>query len=139
MESISEPWTAWPLFNVKTDTWFKGNVAILGDAAHAMLPFQAQGAAMSIEDAGLLATILASETNNAIAFGKWQNLRQPRANRVQDQSQRNGFVFHMSPPLSWARDAVVAGKTAEGHLERLDWIYAHDAFEGMLISKSPKN
>ncbi|MFT6658913.1 FAD-dependent monooxygenase [Maritalea sp.] len=132
MESISDPWTAWPLFGVKTNTWYKGNVAILGDAAHAMLPFQAQGAAMSIEDAGLLAAILASETDNATAFGKWQNLRQPRANKVQDQSQKNAFVFHMSPPLSWGRDAVVSAKSAQGHLERLDWIYAHDPFEGLV-------
>lgn len=137
MESISDPWTAWPLFSVKTDSWHKGNVAILGDAAHAMLPFQAQGAAMSIEDAGLMAAILASETDNATAFGKWQTLRQPRATKVQDQSQKNGFVFHMSPPLSWGRDAVVAGKSAEAHLERLDWIYAHDPFEGMVGPNPP--
>jgi len=131
MDSISDPWTAWPLFSVKTDTWHKGNVAMLGDAAHAMLPFQAQGAAMSIEDAGSLATMLASETDNAKAFNKWQNLRQSRVNKVQDQSQKNGFVFHMSPPLSWGRDAVVARKSAKAHLERLDWIYEHDAFEGI--------
>jgi len=87
---------------------------------------------MSIEDAGLLATILASEADNATAFGKWTRLRQPRTDKVQDQSQKNGFVFHMSPPLSWGRDAVVASKSAEAHLERLDWIYGHDAFEGMV-------
>jgi salicylate hydroxylase len=132
MESVSDHWTAWPLFEVKHQNWFKGNVAILGDAAHAMLPFQAQGAAMAIEDAGLLAAILASEPDNKVAFEKWQSLRQPRVQKVQETSQKNGKVFHMSPPTSWARDAVVSRLSAEGHLERLDWIYAHDPFEGML-------
>jgi len=135
MDSISEPWTAWPLFGIRTSEWSKGNVAILGDAAHAMLPFQAQGAAMAIEDAGLLATILASDENNKSAFAKWQNLRKPRTDAVQDISQKNGFVFHMSPPMSWARDAVVASKSANAHLERLDWIYKHDPFEGMVTPK----
>lgn len=132
MESISDDWTAWPLFSVDHANWHKGNIAILGDAAHAMLPFQAQGAAMAIEDAGLLATILAVESDNETAFSKWQKLRQPRVKKVQETSQKNGFVFHMSPPMSWARDAVVSRLSGDGHLERLDWIYAHDPFEGML-------
>ena len=132
MDSISAPWTAWPLFGVHTDKWYQGNVAILGDAAHAMLPFQAQGAAMAIEDAGLLAAVMAASSDNKTAFSQWQNLRQPRATKVQDVSQKNGFVFHMTPPMSWARDAVVAGKSPTAHLERLDWLYAHDPFEGML-------
>jgi hypothetical protein len=61
-----------------------------------------------------------------------KSLRQPRVQKVQETSQKNGKVFHMSPPTSWARDAVVSRLSAEGHLERLDWIYAHDPFEGML-------
>ncbi|MGJ8527721.1 FAD-dependent monooxygenase [Maritalea sp.] len=132
LESISDPWTAWPLFSVKTSTWYKGNVAILGDAAHAMLPFQAQGAAMAIEDAALLAAIFASDADNKTAFEKWQSLRKPRADAIQDVSQKNAYIFHLSPPLSWGRDFVVSGKNADAHLKRLDWIYKHDPFEGMV-------
>lgn len=87
---------------------------------------------MAIEDAGLLAAIMAASSDNKTAFSKWQNLRRPRATKVQDVSQKNGFVFHLPPPMSWARDAVVAGKSPAAHLERLDWLYAHDPFEGML-------
>ena len=84
MDSISAPGTAWPLFGVRTDKWYQGNVAILGDAAHAMLPFQAQGAAMAIEDAGLLAAVMAASSDNKTAFSQWQK----SASATRDQSPR---------------------------------------------------
>ncbi|MCF4098738.1 FAD-dependent monooxygenase [Maritalea mediterranea] len=132
LDSFYDQFTLWPLFGVNCETWYKGNIALIGDAAHAMLPFQAQGAAMGMEDAGLLAVLLAGEANNAKAFAQYQKLRKPRVDKVQQQSAKNGKIFHMRPPKAWARDFVVARQSPDAQLKRLDWIYAHDPFEGML-------
>lgn len=132
LDSLYDQFAPWPLFGITCEDWYKGNIALIGDAAHAMLPFQAQGAAMGMEDAGLLAVLLAAETNNAKAFAKYQTLRKPRVDKVQQQSAKNGKIFHMRPPQSWARDFVVARQSPDAQLKRLDWIYKHDPFEGML-------
>lgn len=132
LDSVYDQFTPWPLFGVRCKNFYHKNMALIGDAAHAMLPFQAQGAAMGIEDAGLLAVLLATEPDNGKAFARYQALRKPRVDKVQDQSAQNGKIFHMRPPKAWARDFVVARQSPEAQLKRLDWIYAHDPFEGML-------
>lgn len=132
LDSLYDQFTPWPLFGVTCDHWYKNNIALIGDAAHAMLPFQAQGAAMGMEDAGLLAVLLAAEPDNAKAFAQYQTSRKPRVDKVQKQSAKNGKIFHMRPPKSWARDLVVARQSPDAQLKRLDWIYQHDPFEGML-------
>ncbi|WP_051213493.1 FAD-dependent monooxygenase [Maritalea myrionectae] len=132
LDSLYDQFTPWPLFGVTCEHWYKDNVALIGDAAHAMLPFQAQGAAMGMEDAGLLAVLLAAEPDNAKAFAQYQSLRKSRVDKVQKQSAQNGKIFHMRPPKSWARDLVVARQSPDAQLKRIDWIYKHDPFEGLL-------
>lgn len=68
--------------------WSKGKVTLLGDAAHPMLPFQAQGAGMAIEDAYVLANCLSLETKIETALFKYQQLRQERATKVQQTSRK---------------------------------------------------
>ena len=60
MELVGDEWGHWPLATVSTENWFEGGIGLVGDAAHAMVPFQAQGAAMGIEDAAILAPLLVS-------------------------------------------------------------------------------
>ncbi|SMQ66130.1 salicylate hydroxylase [Devosia lucknowensis] len=120
-------WTAWPLYTVETATWWRGNVGIIGDAAHAMVPFQAQGAAMGIEDATVLAALLAGTESAERAFSRYADLRRPRTREVAALSARNGRIFHLPWPLSIARDTVMQIQGPRAHLERLDWIYAYDA------------
>src|SRR5690606_12514771 len=98
----------------------------IGDAAHAMLPFQAQGAAMAIEDAAVLAPLLAASPNADHAFTRFAALRQERVKRVQDVSRSNGKVFHMGFPLSLARNTVIRMEGPRGHFKRLDWLYGYD-------------
>lgn len=119
-------WKKWPLFAAKTSIWHKGPIGIIGDAAHAMLPYQAQGAAMAIEDAGELAPLLASETNASDALEKFQSLRQERVNRVVKTSAKNGKIYHMSWPFSLARDMVVSLQGPTAHLKRLEWLYGYE-------------
>lgn len=119
-------WTPWPLYTVATDRWHHGPVAVLGDAAHAMEPFQAQGAAMAIEDAAVLAPLLVANANPAEAFARYQASRQARVRRVAALSRSNGRIFHLPWPLSAARDVGIRLQGRRGHLRRLQWLYGFD-------------
>jgi salicylate hydroxylase len=103
-----------------------GNIGITGDAAHAMLPFQAQGAAMAIEDAATLAPLLMAGATAEAAFEAFAAQRRARVMRVARLSAANGRIFHMPQPFSLARDAVIALQGNRGHLRRLDWLYSYE-------------
>ncbi|GHA14075.1 salicylate hydroxylase [Devosia pacifica] len=127
VDAADQPWTAWPLFSVHTRQWHDGPVGLLGDAAHAMLPFQAQGAALAIEDAACLAPLLADGADAEQALAAYARSRQMRVKRVATLSRRNGQIFHMRPPLSVARDTVMRLQGKQEHFRRLGWLYDHDA------------
>lgn len=120
-------WTPWPLFTVETPDWHHGNIGLVGDAAHAMVPFQAQGAAMGIEDAAVLAPLLVKSEGPADAFAAYARLRQPRQRRVAGLSAENGRIFHLPWPASLARDLVMKAQGPRAHLKRLGWIYDYRA------------
>lgn len=124
--AVGDGWTPWVLSTVELDNWHKGAVGLIGDAAHAMLPFQAQGAAMAIEDAAVLAPLLAASPNAEHAFKRFFALRHQRVRRVQEVSRRNGKVFHMRFPSKLARNAVIRMEGPHGHFKRLDWLYGYD-------------
>jgi salicylate hydroxylase len=127
LKAAGDNWTYWPLATVTTDDWHEGAIGLVGDAAHAMLPFQAQGAAMAIEDAAILAPLLMTEPRADQAFERFVALRRPRIDRVMQVSARNGRAFHLGWPLSGARDAVLRLEGPEAHLKRLAWLYGFDA------------
>ena len=126
LTAAGNSWTPWPLYTVTTPQWHAGNIGILGDAAHAMVPFQAQGAAMGIEDAAVLAPLLIAEPNAEMAFAKYEVQRQKRVARVARTSASNGRIFHMGWPFSVVRDLVIRLQGSRGHLRRLAWLYGHD-------------
>jgi salicylate hydroxylase len=121
-----DDWGYWPLFTVDTDKWAEGGIGLVGDAAHAMVPFQAQGAAMAIEDAAVLAPLLMTDVDAETALRRYQSIRQPRVDRVKKLSVQNGAAFHMEWPFSLARDAVVKAQGSLGHIGRLAWLYGYD-------------
>jgi len=125
-----DTWTAWPLYTVRTGDWHRGNISLIGDAAHAMLPFQAQGAAMAIEDAAVLAPLLATSPDAGTAFRRYQMARQRRVTRVARVSRANGDIFHMRWPLALARNAAMRMGGAQSHFRRLNWLYGYDAEAG---------
>ncbi len=127
LDTVGAGWTPWVLSSVETPVWHKGRVGLIGDAAHAMLPFQAQGAAMAIEDAAVLAPLLAASPTAEHAFTRYADLRQARVARVQKTSRKNGDIFHMRWPASVARNAVIKLSGPRDHFRRLDWLYGHDA------------
>ena len=103
--------------------WGKGRVTLLGDACHPTLPFMAQGAAMAIEDAAVLAGALATGADVPVCLKRYEDLRRERTAGIQSGSRRNARVFHLSGIKAWLRDRA-ASKAGRGTMERL---YRYDA------------
>lgn len=118
-------WRKWALFAMPDGgAWAKGNIALLGDASHAMLPFVAQGAGMAIEDALVVATCLQnSHGNAAAAFAQYAGLRAQRVGRAQRTARTIGQTYHLSGPVGFARDQVIRVLGGSRLLSRQDWIY----------------
>jgi len=129
-----EQWRLWPL-SIRAPMrgaheQAQGRVALLGDAAHPMLPYLAQGAGMAIEDAAGLGRVLA-RTGAAQALAPPRDLpallsqyaqqRWQRNARVQARAIRNGAIFHATGPLRWGRDAAM--KLLGERLLDLPWLY----------------
>ncbi|MDE5110509.1 MAG: FAD-dependent monooxygenase, partial [Trichodesmium sp. St7_bin2_1] len=125
-----EPCFKWGLFIHKPlPYWSRGKVTLLGDAAHPMLPFQAQGAAMAIEDAYVLAKYLASERDIEKAFIEYQQARIKRTTKVQQVSRNNANIFHASGVKAAIRNFVlgVVSMTVPSLLnKKTAWIYDFD-------------
>jgi salicylate hydroxylase len=125
---VPESYRRWPLYDrPPEERWPDGRIALLGDAAHPMPPFLAQGAAMSIEDAAVLARCL-GEVPVAEALARYRAERLPRVARVQREAARNSLVFHLSGPFALARDMALRLMGADGFAARYDWLYGwhHD-------------
>ena len=122
--ALAPGWRAWALHDRPPLPGFAvGRVALLGDAAHPMAPFLAQGAGQAIEDAGALAEAFA-QTGDAIpALAAYSATRAARANRVQAESGAQARRYHMSGPLAFARDWTMRALGPERLLRRYDWLY----------------
>ena len=117
-------WRKWALYRLPPlPTWTSGRITLLGDAAHPMLPYLAQGGAMALEDAVVLADTLTREADETSALAAYERLRRVRATRVQRLSLRNGRIYHMRPPLAWARDAVLRLVPGTRLMAGFDWLY----------------
>jgi salicylate hydroxylase len=111
-------------------TWGMGRVTLLGDAAHAMLPFMAQGACQAIEDAAVLARYLATAHGGAIpdALRRYEDIRAPRVRAVQRASRENATTYHLPDgPAQRERDAHYAALTADGPYAARGWLFSYDA------------
>jgi salicylate hydroxylase len=124
-----DQWRKWALFTLAPGgQWTDGAIALLGDAAHAMLPFAAQGAAMAIEDAAVLAKCLGeagAETAAGIpaALKRYARLRRSRVARIQRAARQSGRIYHLTGPAALARDLVIKTIGAKRMLARQNWIY----------------
>ena len=117
-------WRKWALHTLPPlPTWTSGRVALLGDAAHPMLPYLAQGGALAMEDALVLADCLCATDDIPGGIERYALLRRDRARRVQEASVRQGHIYRLAPPLSYARDAVFRFAPAALLMARLDWLY----------------
>jgi salicylate hydroxylase len=108
--------------------WSDGRVTLLGDACHPMLPFMAQGAAQAIEDGAALATLLAPMPDDVPgALRRYEEIRKPRATRLQEASAANRVRFHLADgPEQRKRDEAMAN-SGDRSIANIGWLYAHDA------------
>ena len=118
-------WRVWPLFTRAPLAWSSGRVALVGDAAHPMLPFLAQGAAQGIEDAAALAAAMADGPDMPAALRRYEAARRPRAERVVRTSRGQGTVYHLAGPAARARDLAFRLLGPDRMLSRLDWLYGN--------------
>ncbi|NMM78559.1 FAD-dependent oxidoreductase [Acidovorax sp. SRB_14] len=122
-------WRLWPLSDrppVRSAAQMaQGLVALLGDAAHPMRPYLAQGAGMAIEDAAQLQHALAMhDLEVPLRLRRYALNRWERNARVQARSQRNGRIFHATGPVRWGRDAAL--RLLGPRLLDLPWLYRGD-------------
>jgi salicylate hydroxylase len=120
-------WKRWNLFDRKplaAAHMAQGRVALLGDAAHPMLPYLAQGAAMALEDAWALAQFLMAHSDAPSALQAYAQQRAPRNARVVQTAKRNGKIFHLAGAMALARNAVLSlqGASTIG----LPWLYSYE-------------
>jgi len=130
--SLAEHVFKWGLFDRDPmTTWTAGRIALLGDAAHPMLPFLSQGAAMAIEDGYVLGSVLADGADPVAAIKRYERLRLPRTSRVQLESRKRGQTYHMESRIRQIfRDAAYRVKQmVNPHSSGLQagWVYSYDA------------
>ncbi len=120
-----ERWLKWALYDRKTP--FRGGVGpvtLIGDAAHPMLPFLAQGAGMAIEDAAVLADMLSKHLDNpADALRAYEGARYHRTQRAQDAARSQSRIYGMSGPEALIRNLAMRAMGGERLRARQDWIY----------------
>ncbi|MGC7403110.1 FAD-dependent monooxygenase [Pandoraea pneumonica] len=122
----------WGLFDRDPMTqWSKGAVTLLGDAAHPMLPFLSQGAAMAIEDGYVLAQALAHFDDLQEALSAYEEERRPRTARVQLEARERGRTYHLATPEELEKrdremqEQQKANPNAVGI--KAEWVYEYDA------------
>ncbi len=123
--AVPERWQKWALCDrPPSRSWGRGPVTLLGDAAHPMLPFLAQGAAMAIEDAIVLAReLVRSPGDYAAALRNYETDRRPRTARMQREARRSDLYYHLRQPAAFMRDIGLRAFGGKRLLARYDWIY----------------
>ena len=95
----------WALFDrPPMPRWSDHRITLLGDACHAALPFMAQGAAMAMEDAAVLARCIADGGDDPRSLERYESLRRDRTAQVQRRARLNARIFHLSGPVAWMRN-----------------------------------
>ena len=117
-------WRRWSLYELsRVAHWSVGRVTLLGDAAHPTLPFFAQGGALALEDAIVLADQIAAADGIESAFATYETLRMRRALAVVATARRNGRIFHLDGLAARARDLTLRLLPPERVMARYDWVY----------------
>ena len=113
------------LYRQPVDNWIQGRTALLGDAAHFMLQYMAQGAAMAMEDAVCLGMCADAAANFEEAFVEYQRRRIVRATRVQvSANELVGMIFHVPDGLQReVRNDIYRGRPAERYYDALEWVF----------------
>jgi salicylate hydroxylase len=120
-----ESWRMWVVADrPPIKDWSRGRITLLGDAAHPMLQYLAQGANMAIEDAVCLAAqVVAQHGDYPSAFQAYQAARYLRTGRVQIMARVYGEFFHASGVAKELRNRMLGARSAEDHFAGVEWLY----------------
>ncbi len=120
-----ETWRLWVLCDREpVKDWTKGRVTLLGDAAHPMLQYLAQGACMATEDAVTLAEMVAASPDDLpAAFAAYQQARYLRTGRVQIMARVYGEFYHARGVAAELRDMALSGRTPQQSYDGIAWLY----------------
>ncbi len=127
-------WRLWVLCDREpVERWVDGRTVLLGDAAHPMLQYFAQGACMALEDAVCLSHMLSSFDDPEPALEAYRAQRVVRTARVQLQSRAIGeHIYHPAGAHAEVRNAIMRAKTSEDYYGHLAWLYGGTGLEGVL-------
>jgi salicylate hydroxylase len=130
----------WALFDrPPLERWTRGRVALLGDAAHPMLPYMAQGASQSIEDAYVLAHCLAADcADPQRAVNTYTTRRRERAAAVQAASREAGRAVRLTDPAAVAERNARLAASPEAPVARFDWLWRYDVERAMADGEGDK-
>ena len=124
--AIPDQWLKWALY--ERDTPFRGGVGpvtLIGDAAHPMLPFLAQGAGMAIEDAAVVASMLGKHIDDPEhALRVYEDVRRRRTARAQKASAKQATIYGKTGPEALIRNLVMKTLGGERLRRRYDWLYS---------------
>ncbi len=125
--NAAKAWRKWSLYHMPPlRAWTQGSVTLIGDAAHPVLPFLAQGGALAIEDASVLSAILAQHDNDPWrAFRHFESARIERTARTAYESRRMGNIYHMGGMARLVRNFIMRRSSPQFLLKRLDWLYQY--------------
>ncbi len=133
----------WGLFDRDPlPSWRKGRVTLLGDAAHPMLPFLGQGAAMGFEDAWVLARELARSCNDVpAALMAYEAERRPRTTKVQLAARLQGEIYHFNSPIARLRHYFRLDRSKQQNTNLLskDWLLSYDPISTFTPSRKAEN
>ena len=120
-----ESWRMWVLCDrPPIKEWSRGRITLVGDAAHPMLQYLAQGACMSIEDAVCLADkVVAADGDYAAAFRAYQEARYLRTGRVQIMARVYGEFYHASGVAKELRNMMLGSRTPDDAMAGMEWLY----------------
>lgn len=125
-------WTHWPIHIVdQRSPWTAAGVALIGDAAHAMTPYAAQGAAMAVEDAVTLAGCVAGRSVGIReALAHWEAERRPRIAAVARRAAINRLAWHAAGPVALVRNFILGRRSPERLAADMDWLYGWTPRDG---------
>ena len=118
-------WRRWATADREpVEQWGQGRITLLGDAAHPMTQYMAQGACMALEDAATLgAAVQACDGDLQAAFRRYESVRIPRSARVVWSTREMGRIYHAQGVERQVRNSLWAGKTQEQFYDALQWLY----------------
>lgn len=118
-------WRQWALVAPEQEiTSVNGRLALVGDAAHPILPFLAQGGVMALEDAVVLASVMAEfRADVPEGLQQYRRLRETRVRRVAEASRRNGTIYHYDGLMRAARNAAFRFMPGDRLIATYDWLY----------------